>query len=134
VVQRALDEIDAICLAGDTLAVLPEGVMLNYLARVENPSRFVNFMPLELELFGESRMVADLEASAPRYVAVMHRPTREYGVPRFGQHYGRELWNWIETRYEPVAVYGDPPLQEHSKFGIELRRRRATPAQAPPSR
>jgi hypothetical protein len=130
IVQEAVDEIEAICPPGQTFTVLPEGIMLNYLARRESASRFVNFMPPELAFFGEATMVEDLESNRPDYVLVTHRPTLEYGLPRFGEDYGRELWSWIESHYEPIALYGDPPLRDDSKFGIELRRRRVGPEAA----
>ena len=52
VANRVLDRMAELLPAGGTFAVLPEGVMLNYLARVENPTPYVNFMPPELIFFG----------------------------------------------------------------------------------
>ena len=40
-----------------TLAVLPEGVMINYLTRRPNPTPFSNFKPPELIIYGETSMV-----------------------------------------------------------------------------
>ena len=49
-------------LAGATLAVLPEGVMLNYLLRRDSPLRVINLMPPELLVFGEEGILHALGA------------------------------------------------------------------------
>ena len=38
----------------ETALVVPEGVMINYLARTPNPTPFLNFMPPEAIIFGDS--------------------------------------------------------------------------------
>lgn len=93
-----------------TLAVLPEGVTLNYLARATNPTPYVNFMPPELILFGEERIVASFRAAPPDVVFLTHKSTAEYGVPWFGRDYGQKLFGWLTSEYRPVALFGDPPL------------------------
>lgn len=93
-----------------TLAVLPEGVTLNYLARATNPTPYVNFMPPELILFGEERIVESFRAAPPDVVFLAHKNTSEYGVPWFGRDYGQKLFGWLMSEYRPVALFGDPPL------------------------
>jgi len=104
----------------DTLAVLPEGVMLNYLARRENPTGHINFMPPEMIIFGEAAILADFRENPPSLIALTHKDTREYGVGFFGEGYGRQLYAWVRRNYEPVELFGDPPLQARSRFGIQL--------------
>ena len=53
--------------ARPTMAVLPEGVMINYLARLTNPTPYVNFMPPEFALFNSSRIANDFRR-APQTV------------------------------------------------------------------
>jgi hypothetical protein len=108
----------------ETLAVLPEGVMINYLARRTNPTGHVNFMPPELLIFGEDRILADFRRSPPDLIALSHKDTREYGVDFFGQGYGRNLYRWVASHYRPVALFGDPPLVPGSHFGIRLLERK----------
>ena len=93
-----------------TVAVLPEGVTLNYLARVTNPTPYVNFMPPELIVFGEERIVESFRAAPPDIVFLAHKNTSEYGVPWFGRDYGQKLFGWLTSEYRPVALFGDPPL------------------------
>src|SRR5712691_1255187 len=58
-----------------TFAVLPEGVMLNFLARRRNPTRFMNFMPPEVLLFGEQTMLQSFEAHPPDRIVLVHKDT-----------------------------------------------------------
>jgi hypothetical protein len=107
-----------------TLAVLPEGVMLNYLSRRVNPTGHLNFMPPELLIFGEDSILAAFQAHPPDLIALTHKDTREYGVGFFGRGYGRILYRWVTTHYQPVERFGDPPLAPDSRFGVVLLERR----------
>jgi len=123
-VNQALSELERRAVPGETLAVFPEGVMLNWLARRANPTPYVNFMPPELLLFGQERILAAFRAHPPDWVLLVHKDTSEYGFPLFGPDYGRALATWIQESYEPVADFGQPPLRPGTVFGIELLRRR----------
>jgi hypothetical protein len=92
------------------LAVFPEGVSINYLARLENPTPYVNFMPPELVLFGEPAIVDAFREHPPMVVMLTHKSTAEYGFPWFGRDYGQQLFAWLRENYRPVELFGDPPL------------------------
>lgn len=123
VMRDALAEIEARVPPDGTLLVVPEGVMLNYLSRRRSPTRYVNFMPPELLLWSEDAIVAALERSPPDVVAIVHKDTSEYGVPRFGEHYGERLMAWIRERYRPSAQLGAVPLVS-TRFGVAVLERR----------
>jgi len=123
-VKAALADLAQRAAPGETLAVFPEGVMLNWLSRRINPTPYVNFMPPELLLFGEQRIAAAFRAHPPDWVLLVHKDTSEYGYPFFGPDYGRELATWIQESYEPVSLQGQPPLQPGTIFGIQLMKRR----------
>ncbi len=118
-VNAMLDVIDERVAPGATLAVFPEGVMLNYLSRRTNPTPYINFMPPELIIFGEARIIAALNARRPDYVVIAHKDTSEYGSRFFGQGYGRDLFAWVQENYEPINLIGAPPLKS-DRFGILL--------------
>jgi hypothetical protein len=129
---HAVDWVEANLPPQATLLVLPEGVMINYLTRRLNPTRHLNFAPPEITIFGEERILADLRAQPPDYVILVHRETREYGLPLFGTHYAPRLLEWVREDYASVALVGAPPLLperlEDHKSGFEvLRRRRPAP-------
>jgi hypothetical protein len=122
-VSRVLADLASRTSPEDTLAVLPEGIMINYLSRRANPTPFTNFMPPELMLYGEDRILDAFRSAPPDYVLVVHKFTGEYGFPYFGQDYGKALYYWVTKHYEPVQLYGQPPLQHISSFGIQVLRR-----------
>ena len=117
--------------AGETLLCAPEGLIINYLARMKSPTGHLNFTPPALIMYGEQRMVRDLQASPPDFVALVHVVTPEYGAPLFGRDYGRDLAAWIEANYHPVQLFGMMPF-EQDLFGILLLKRNGSAAGAEP--
>ncbi len=138
VVTETLNWINLNTRKQDTLVVVPEGVMLNYLSRRINPTRYTNFMVPEMAIFKEQDIINDLELGAPDYFVIVHKDTSEYGVGYFGKDpvYGVKTMNWIKQNYHPVALFGKEPLQdknvgfkilEDKNFGIKiLKRKRAS--------
>lgn len=120
--QQSLEWLRTNMDAEHTLLVMPEGVMLNYQLRRVNPTPYINFMPPELLLFGESAMLASLKSSAPDFIAIVHKDTSEYGFPYFGTHYGEQLYDWVRKNYQREAVFGALPLTS-SNFGVAIYKR-----------
>jgi hypothetical protein len=119
-VNKALEALRFRARPDQTLAVFPEGVMINYLSRHVNPTPYTTFIPVELALFGEDRMVASLQTHPPDYVLVVHRETGEYGVRYFGRDYGRKIHAWITANYRPLGRIGSAPFQDDGRFGMLL--------------
>lgn len=105
---------------GATLAVIPEGIMINYLARRVNPTPYVNFMPPEFIIFGDDRIVDGFRRNPPDYVMLVQRETMEYGTPF--DVFGESLLTWIEANYETVHVIGDQPYRPGARTGVAIMR------------
>jgi hypothetical protein len=107
----------------DTLAVLPEGAMLNYLTRRDNPTPYAVFA-FEVWAFGEQNMLAAYEKNPPDYIVLIQRDSSEYGVPYFGRQkgYGFDVMQWVGRNYEPVELIGSEPLHSGA-FGIKIMKR-----------
>lgn len=109
---------------GDELLVLPEGITLNYLLRAKTPTRLVNFMAPELAMFDEAEIVATLEARPPAAVALVHRPTDDYGFPFFGQGYGESILGWVQEHYRVDLQIGEAPFipkaESKERFGVSI--------------
>jgi hypothetical protein len=105
-----------------TLAVLPEGVTINYLLRVPTSVPFTTFLPLELSLFGEEAHLGALRAHPPDGVLVWNRRAWFYGD--FGRDYGADIARWIGNRYEEVwsteTIDEDPVGMTQDTFRIRL--------------
>jgi hypothetical protein len=122
-VNAAVAAIRAKLRPGGTLAAMPEGIVLNFLARAKAPSRYINYMPPEVLMFGEERIVADLREHPPDLVAIVHKSTAEYGLPWFGVDYGANLMAFVRAWYAPSTLIGGEPLRGDTRFGIRLMER-----------
>jgi hypothetical protein len=89
-----------------TFVALPEGVMLNYLTRRTNPTRYISFMPPELSIFGQEKMLFELRANPPDFVVQVSRGLREYGYRGLGVDYATELSKWMRMNYWRKQIIG----------------------------
>lgn len=78
--------------------------MLNYMLKKPCPIKYINFMPPEMLIFGERKMLEALQNHPPQYIVLIPKDTREYGVAEFGAdpYYGQEIMAWIHQRYETI--------------------------------
>jgi len=132
-VEATRREIEARLGPRETFAVLPEGVMLNYLTRRVNPTGHINFMPPEMVMFGEEAILEGFRRDPPDYIVLAHKDTSEYGVRYFGRHYGRALFRWLTREYRPVWRVGARPLRTNA-FGVEIWGRREAAKDERPGR
>jgi hypothetical protein len=114
--------------ANSTLAVLPAGVMLNYLLRRPNPTPYMRWNPPELAVFGQANMNRAVQQTKPDYIVLLGVDTTEFGPHFFGdtEAFGRELLQWINQAYQPVCVFGHN-WQKDGEFGIEILKRTIAP-------
>jgi len=102
--------------------VIPDGVMLNYLARRRNPGRWFEFVPPQIAVFGEERIRDDLEASRPEYVILVSQTTDVFGPTYFGNDYGFKLKEWVTENYTPVHLAGSRIFSTEG-YGIAVAER-----------
>jgi len=105
-----------------SMVVFPEGVSLNYFAGMSNPTAYYLFVPAEVnspEL--EAKIIGELQATRPDYVAFTSRYMREFGVKGFGIDYGVGVAGWISQNYFRERVFQGPG--ENSWRLVLMRRR-----------
>ncbi|MEK7680179.1 MAG: hypothetical protein AAB356_08300, partial [Deltaproteobacteria bacterium] len=83
-----LENIEKIMGPEEGFVVMPEGALVNYLSRRPNPTGFINFVPADVQMFGEEAMLAALRRTPPPYLIMSSRDTSEYGAAYLGQGYG----------------------------------------------
>ena len=110
-------------LAPSSLAVFPEGAMLNFLAGIPNPTPFYNFVPTGYAIFGEARILDALKATPPEVLVLCDRDTSEFGFRYFGQDYAQQTRAWMEKHYREERVFGSTPLTGQG-YGIAVWKRR----------
>ena len=93
-----------------TLVVVPEGIMINYLTRKVSPvsaQAFYTNRKLEQEL------VKTLDKNKPDKFVLISRDLTEYGVTQFGAkgQSGELIVDWILHHYKVSASHGQDPLK-----------------------
>lgn len=122
-VNVLLEQLGKLARPGQTLAVLPEGVMVNYLARMPSSTRYTNLMPVEFAMYGEDAITRDFATHPPDWIALVHKDTGEYGKRFFGKDYGQSLMQWMTQHYVLVGGLGATPF-EGDAFGVILLQRK----------
>jgi hypothetical protein len=110
-----LGKVDASLGPEQTLLMLPEGVLVNYLSRRASSTRYFNFVPADIVMFGEQEMLSALEAQPADFVALVANSAGDYGLTGFGIDYGMQLADWVKRN---SRQFGTPP--EEGGFPILL--------------
>ena len=115
---------------GIPLLVLPEGLMVNYLARMRSPLPYFQYYSFTTELGKEAAIVEKLKQAPPELVALLSRDLAEFGIARYGQKSGEglELLTWVQSNYEVIRRIYDDPLDPGRCGAILLRHRSAVRA------
>lgn len=91
--------------ADATLAVVPQGTLLNFLTRRPNPTPYHDLMPPIFAIYGSDRILAAYDAQPPAYVVLVAWSGEEYGVGTFGSpDWGGDFAAWVERRYERIET------------------------------
>ncbi len=106
------------------LLVLPEGEMINYLARLPNPIPQSFFYAGVTADGREQLIVKELESHPPYWVVIISRDLREYGIYRYGEkaESGEEILRWVEENYKKDASIGGDPL-DYRQYGAWVLRK-----------
>ena len=115
--------------ASGTLLVVPEGVMINYLARLPSPVAQLYFFAGMTENGLERQLVTELDQHPPDWIVLISRDLREYGIQRYGERSGggEDILSWIDREYERVWSVGGDPLDYRQRGGVILRRKTGRP-------
>ncbi len=89
-----------------TVAVMPQGLTIDYLARRVDPLRAVNVMPPELASVGEDRVLADLARHPPDVIVVVAKDAADGGFLLTEGHYvyGRAVLGWVREHYRVIQT------------------------------
>lgn len=97
---------------GPTLAVMPEGVLINYLTRTRTPLTYYMFTPPETaDREIETVILNELKARPPAQVAIVSRDVQEYGFRGFGVDYNRTMFAYLIHSYRVERSWSSPRFQ-----------------------
>jgi hypothetical protein len=101
---------------GGTLAVIPEGITLNYLTKSRTTLTFHTFTPVETASPAmEDSIIGEFKVHPPDRVAIVDRDVTEYGYRGFGVDYDQRLLayliatyrldeNWTKPRFRMILL------------------------------
>jgi hypothetical protein len=107
-INAALRDIEQHVGPEQTLAVWPQGAMINVLARRRNPTRYMILLPPEVEMFGEAEILAACRRSPPDFILLTGCDMRGYGRGEFLHGYARSLGSWLDVNYAPIPCDAAP--------------------------
>jgi hypothetical protein len=119
-INEALKYLQSNMAPNETVLVLPEGGMINYLLRRQSGSQYLLFVPTEFDIFGEENILNDIKSGSPDYVVLIHRDTSEFGLTFFGKDYAVKIFDYLKRNYARAVLIGDRPFQDVDEFGIEI--------------
>jgi hypothetical protein len=99
--------------ADQTLAAVPQGAMISYLARRINPTGELTLLPGEVEMFGEDRILRRFEAHPPDWIVAVQSDVGEFGYKGFGVDYAEGVAQFIKRNYDTI-----PLLNAQSKLHL----------------
>ena len=110
---------------GRTLLVLPEGVMINYLARLPSTVAPFIFYSAVTESGGEEEIVQQLNRQPPDVVVIVSRNLQEFGVQRYGEAAGRGklILRWVDDNYNQIAHLGGDPFDYRERGALIFKHR-----------
>jgi hypothetical protein len=117
---RVADWIQTNTPPNSTLAVLPDGSMLNFLTRRTNPAGYLRWNPTEEAVFGQENMTQAYMHARPDFIILIQLGTDEYGIQPFGEdpRNGLELKHWIDAHYRTVYQAGPPKVTVYQRSAV----------------
>lgn len=109
----------------NTLLVIPEGVMINYLTRAPSSIAPFIYFSATTEKGGEEQIVADLDRHPPDAVVIISRNLQGYGIARYGDRigHGKLLLRWVDENYNQIAHLGGDPFDYRERGAIIFKHR-----------
>lgn len=103
--QEALDFLATNSSLNDAVAVVPEGSSLAFLAGRRMPLRHQILIPDFMDAAEEQRAITKL--AEVKYVLLLNRPMREFGLEAFGRDYYQAMGKHLEAHFRVVKVCGE---------------------------
>lgn len=115
--------------AEETLAVIPDGTMLNYLLRKRNPTPYLLVGPWDIRASGGDEVVtAGFQKSPPDWIVVTSDDVSPHGTGPFGSpDYGEKLAAWIRENYSNAVEVAEPS-QTFGGYSLSILKRHPNPS------
>jgi hypothetical protein len=121
----AVEKIEELKEPGQSLAVFPAGIILNYWTRMPSPTHLYSYNPTNLSATGRAAAQDRFIRNPPDWIILYDSDASLGRGPRlrFGLDYAQPLMAWIQTHYTPQFQAAPP---DRSTYGMVILRRNRT--------
>ena len=77
----------------DTVLVLPQGAVINFLSGRKSHNKYYYLIPSNIEMFGEENIVKNLEQNLPEYIVLQPMPFYDYKETYFCESFGKKIFH-----------------------------------------
>jgi len=91
----------------DSLLVIPEGQIFNFITQRKYDFYNTTFIPLDFETFGEEHLIEELKAKKTDYIILYPRNTIDYGSATICYDYAENFCEYIADNYERIKIIED---------------------------
>lgn len=103
---QAFNYIDKNLKPEDSIWVLPEGVMVNYLTNHPTVDiNYINVTPPYLETFGEDNIISEIKKNPPEYIIINNRDLIDYGYKSFCKDTGLKICSYVRSDYKLEKLF-----------------------------
>ena len=106
------------------LLALPEGEMVNYIARRSSPLPQFQFYSWTTEGGREQAIIEALDVRPPDLVVIAGRDLTDFGIAHYGERdgAGRGIMLWLAQHYRVTHHFGDDPLNSNQRGAYVMER------------
>lgn len=105
IAQKSIDYIEQNLNPNDSVWVIPEGNIINFLTGRPSSDIYYNITPPYIEAFGEKNIIDWLKNTPPDYIFLNDRNSIDYNQKYLCKDYGIEICNYIKANYSPVEKF-----------------------------
>lgn len=91
----------------DTIVILPEGAMINFLTQRPTDNYYTSLIPLYVEVFGGDNIINHFKKTKPEYIIFNNWNTSEYYFSYICQDYAVSFCDFVAKNYKEEKVIGD---------------------------
>lgn len=98
-VQNAIDYIEKNIKPNESIWIIPEGLMVNFLTNRPSKSIYYNITMPYIQTFGEDKIVSDIKKDPPDYIIINNRDSVDYGYKFLCADYGQKICKYVRSNY-----------------------------------
>lgn len=88
----------------DTIAIFPEGTMINFLTQRPADNNYSSLIPLYVETFGDEKIIKYFEKIKPEYIILNNWDTKDYYYKYICNDYAVSFCNYVAKNYTQEKV------------------------------